>query len=62
MLLSALLLLSEILTTLVQQLRSVDPEILDYNNKEGVNLLLYGSAKFNKDQNYIILNAFITFI
>ena len=61
MLHSALLLLSEIRTTLVQQQRSVDPEILDCNNKEGVNLLLHGSAKFNKDQNCIILNAFITF-
>ena len=62
MLLSALLLLSEIRTTIVQQQRSVDPEILDCNNKEGVNLLLNGSAKFNKDQNCIILNAFITFL
>ena len=49
-------------STLFSELQSVDVNIAQFSDNEIVDLLLYSSPKFDKDQNHKILSSPISFI
>ena len=49
-------------STLFSELQSVDANIAKFSDNEIVNLLLYGSPKFDTDENHKILSSCISFI
>ena len=53
---------SEFRTTLFDDLRQIDLSIFNLPDDEKVQLLLYGSDKYNSNQNRLIINASIKFI
>ena len=53
---------TNIRSTLFSELQSVDVNIAKFSDNEIVDLLLYGSPKFDTDQNHKILSSCISFI
>ena len=53
---------TNIRSTLFSELQSVDANIAKFSDNEIVDLLLYGSPKFDTDQNHKILSSCISFI
>ena len=53
---------TNIRSTYFNELQSVDPNIAKFSDIEIVDLLLYGSPKFDTDQNHKILSSCISFI
>ena len=49
-------------STFFSELKSIDANIAKFSDNEIVDLLLYGSPKFDTDQNHKILSSCISFI
>ena len=49
-------------STLLNDLQSAGVNVASFSGNELVNVLLYGSPKFNSNQNNKILSSFVSFI
>ena len=53
---------NEICETLLNELKSVDENILKLSGNKLINLLLYGDSKFDSNKNTRLLNAAIKYV
>ena len=53
--------LSSLLSTLLNELHSIDKNFLNQKNDKAVEILLYGSIKFNTNQNIKLLSFSINY-